>query len=290
MERIIVAIIVASVALMQLSAAQAQQEQLSSPTSVLKTGESAPASADLPPAPAGKSTIFGGEIRSIDPVRDELVLKVYGEKPMKILFDERTLVYLDGKRIPLRGLRPEDHASIETTLDGTNIFAVSIHTLSRAPEGDYEGRVVSYDPGSGALTVASSASLEPFTVQVAREASFVREGQPAFASVRSGPWDLRKGSLVAVEFESGQGGRGMADKITVLAVPGAAFAFSGNISSLDLHAGSLVLIDPRDQRSYQISFGAARMPSSEDLHLGEHVSVKAEYDGLRYIASQIAPD
>ena len=36
---------------------------------------------------------------------------------MKILFDERTQVYRDGVRIPLRDLRPEDHASVQTILE-----------------------------------------------------------------------------------------------------------------------------------------------------------------------------
>jgi hypothetical protein len=290
MKRVIAAVIVGGLALGALPAARAQSEHSGSPASVLKSSDPAVASADLPPAPSGKSTIFGGEIRSIDPVRDELVLKVYGEKPMKILFDERSLAYLDGKRIRLRTLRPEDHAAVETTLDGANIFAVSIHALSRSPEGDYQGRVMSYDPGSGALTITSSASREPFTVQVLKDASFARQGQPAFASAPSGPSDLQKGSLVAVDFESDRQGHGVASKITVFAVPGAAFAFSGNISALDMHIGSLVLTDPRDQRTYQISFDSAHLPEGKDLHIGEHVSVKADYDGAHYVANRITAD
>jgi hypothetical protein len=209
---------------------------------------------------------------------------------MKILFDERTLVYLDGKRVPLRELGPEDHASVETTLDGDRIFAVSIHVLSSAPEGDYEGRVVSYNSGTGELIIASSASREPFKLQVARDATFTRRGQPRFASQRSGPWDLQRGSLVSVEFESDQEGHGVAGKIAVLAVPGTAFAFSGNISWLDLQSGSLVLVDPRDQQTYQISFNAARVPAGMGLHIGQHVSIRADYDGMRYVASEITPE
>lgn len=290
MERILAAVMLGGVVFMPVSRAHAQSKQLETPSAALKDGGSKTDLVDLPPAPSGRSTIFGGEIRDIDPVQDRLTLRVYGEKPMKILFDERTLVYLDGKRIPLRQLRPEDHASVETALDGENVFAVSIHALSRSPEGDYQGRVVNYDPGSGALTIASSGAHEPFTVQVSRNAEFARVGQAAFASVRSGPWDLRKGSLVEVAFEPGGEDRGVAGKITVLAVPGTAFAFSGSIASLDLHTGSMVLIDPQDQRSYPISFDTSRIPAGRDLHLGEHVSVKAEYDGLHYMASRITAD
>jgi hypothetical protein len=244
----------------------------------------------IPAAPKGTSTIFGGEIRNIDPVRDQLTLAVYGERPMKILFDERTLVYLNGKRIPLHELKREDHASVETTLDGAEIFAVSIHELSNAPEGEYNGKVVSYDSGSGELALSSNGSRDPLKVRVAQDASFVRVGQSGFTATRSGPWDLRSGSLIAIEFGSDNEGRGVADKITVYAVPGAAFAFSGSIASLNLGLGRLVLVDPRDQKSYEISFDAGRTPGARDLHLGERLSVRAEYDGTRYMASEITPD
>ena len=110
---------------------------------------------DLPPLPQGKSTILGGEIYRVDPVMDEFQLKVYGEKPMKIFFDERTEVYRDGKRIPLHDLGPATHASVQTMLDGTIVFAASIHILSTQPEGEYEGRVLSYDAGTGVLNLTT---------------------------------------------------------------------------------------------------------------------------------------
>jgi hypothetical protein len=52
----------------------------------------------------------------------------------------------------------------------------------------------------------------------------------------------------------------------------------------------MVLVDPRDQRSYEISFDSVRNAATHDLRLGEHVSVRAEYDGSRYMAREITPD
>ena len=49
-------------------------------------------------------------------------------------------------RSPLRDLRPGDHVSVETVLDGTTVFARSIHMLSGSPEGECQGQVMSYDP------------------------------------------------------------------------------------------------------------------------------------------------
>jgi hypothetical protein len=246
------------------------------------------ASADsIPPAPNGKSTIFGGEIRELDPVRDQITLKVYGERPMKILFDERTEVYRDGARIPLRDLRPEEHASVQTTLDGTRLFAVSIHVLSRSQDGEYEGRVLRFDLGTGELTVASGQSRETVKLLVQNGTSIVRKGQNAFSSERSGPSDLVTGSLVAVQFSASEKGAPVASKVEILAVPGSAFVFSGSISALDLHSGLLVLVDPRDGRSNQVSFNPDLVPVSHNLHLGENARVAANYDGIHYVASEI---
>jgi hypothetical protein len=293
MERFLATILLAGFAL----AAGAQQEQFTAapppaddPAPAVSAAGPDTGVGAIPALPKGTSTIFGGQIEDIDPVRDQMTLQVYGERPMKILFDERTQVYLDGKKIPLRQLAREDHASVETTLEGTRIFAASIHELSRAPEGEYSGKVVSYDPGSGELTLASNGSREPLKVHVARDAVIERSGQSAFTSRRSGAWDLRGGSLIGIQFGSDTQGRGTTDKITVYAVPGADFAFSGSISELNLGLGRMVLVDPRDQKSYEITFDSARNPAARDLRVGESVSVRAEYDGNRYLASAITPD
>lgn len=241
----------------------------------------------LPPLPPGKTTILGGEIRSFDPVRDQFSLQIYGQRPMKILFDERTQVYRDGVRIPVRDLGPEEHASVQTTLDGASVFAVSIHILSGSPEGECDGRVLKYDRETGELTVASSMSPEPVRLFVPASASIARLGEPEFIAEPSGLSDLVEGSLVSAWFESGTAHRNVATQIKVLAVPGAAFEFSGNVSYLDMHSGIMVLVDPRDEKSYQIVFDAARIPTSQRLRLGTNATVTAIYDGARYAASAI---
>lgn len=240
----------------------------------------------LPSDPTGKSTVLGGQIARVDPVLDRLVLKVYGGKPVTVLFDERTQVYRDGKRIPLLDLAAARHASVQTALDGASIFAISIHILSAQPEGEYQGRVLSYNPESGVLVLTSAPDRPPFTLIVSTQTSFKRLGQEAFSSVQSGPNDLAPGSLVAVQFDSNNGGRGAATEISVLAAPGASFIFSGTVSELDLPAGTLVLVDPRDNKSYGISFDP-NAPVSQQLRIGQHVRLSANYDGHKYVATEI---
>lgn len=241
----------------------------------------------LPPAPTGKSTILGGAIKDFDPVRDQFSLHIYGERPMKILFDERTQVYLDGKKIPVRDLGPEEHASVQTILDGTNVFALSIHILSQTPEGDTEGQVLSYDARTGELEVRTPESSNPVRLIVTESTAIARAGEPAFASAPSGANDLVPGALVSIAFQPRQNGHDIASHITVLAVPGSSFLFSGSISTLDMDSGSLILVDPRDEKSYQIHFDSAYLPISWTLHLGQSVTVQARYDGSRYQATEI---
>jgi hypothetical protein len=244
-------------------------------------------SISLPPLPPGKTTIIGGQIRNFDPVKDQFSLQIYGQRPMKILFDERTQVYRDGVRIPVRNLGPEEHASVQTTLDGASVFAVSIHILSESPEGECEGRVIRFSPDRGELVVASQMSPAPVTLFVPANASIARVGEPEFTAQPSGLSDLVPGSLVSASFEPGAAHRNVVTQIKVLAVPGAAFAFTGNISYLDMRSGIMVLVDPRDQKSYQIRFDSARLPASQSLRPQSNVTVTATYDGSQYAANTI---
>jgi hypothetical protein len=285
MVRVFIAVMVGGLALTLEGNAQSGRTPAAS---MLSPSTLTADSATIPPAPSGKSTIFGGEIQNLDPVRDQLTLRVYGERPMKILFDERTEIYRDGARVHLRDLHPEEHASVQTTLDGTKLFAVSIHMLSRAQEGEYAGRVFRFDPGTGELTMASGESRETIKLFVPKDTAFVRRGESAFSSQRAGPSDLVAGSLVAAQFRAGRNGDAVATQVEILAVPGSSFVFSGNLSSLDLHAGMLVLVDPRDNRTYQVSFSPESLPASHSLHLEESVRVVAYYDGTHYVAKEIA--
>ena len=239
----------------------------------------------LPAPPRGRSTVEGGTIRSVDPVRDQLILNVYGTKPIKVLFDERTLVYRDGVKAKLSDMHPQDHASIETVLDGTKIFALSIHMLSKAPEGECQGQVVSFNAGTGQLTVTAALSRQAITLHVPAGTPIVGVGQLSVASPSAGLADLVPGALISATFDSNNNGRGVARQISILATPGASFVFTGNVVSLDLGANRLVLIDPKDDQSYTIVFDRNRLPMSHDLHVGSHVTVTTNFDGTHYVAT-----
>ena len=253
------------------------------------TASSATAVGSLPPSPKGKSTVIGGEIRAVDQVRDQFTLKVFGAKgkPMKILYDERTQVFENGNRVRLLDLHPVDHASIETTLDGTKVFALRIHTLSHLPEGESQGRVVSYNPARGELTLNTALSKEAITLRVPSDVVVAAVGQHADAGRPASLSDISRGSLIDVKFTSSTSGHGVATHIDLLATPGAAFIFDGNLIFLDAHAGRLTVVDPSDDQSYQIVYDPARFHISNDLRTGSRVRVATTFDGSKYVASEI---
>ena len=287
MERLQTAVVLASLAMAPLSIVHAQSQPVTAPQPDLRSATTTGDFNVLPPLPRGKSTILGGQIRNVDQVLDQFTLGVVGQRPIKIYYDERTQFVRNGTIVPLRELRPVEHASVQTVLDGGNVYALSIHVLSQMPEGECQGHVQSYDPATGTLTVNTNLSREPIRLTVRDDTPVVREGQTAFTSGAEGKSDLVSGSLVVIKFEANGKGQAVANHVTVLARPGSSFVFSGSVSSLDMHSGLLVLLDPRDGKTYQISFAPARITGSANLRTGDQVRVTANFDAGRYTATEI---
>jgi hypothetical protein len=241
----------------------------------------------IPPAPRGPSTIFGGAIATLDPVRDRLTLRLPSQRPMTIFFDERTKVFRNGKRVRLGELETAHSASVETTLEGSHLFALSIHLLSGAQQGEFQGRVVAYDAATGQMRVEVDGTSAPFNLRVSPETQIVREGQARSATTPEGTGDLVNGTLVSLDFIPSGNQTPAASQIRVLALPGMTFVFRGKVSSLDEHLGRMVLTDPVDEKSYQLFFNAASLPSSQELHLADSLRVTADYDGTHYVVRTI---
>ena len=244
----------------------------------------------IPPLPKGKSTILGGSIRDIDSVLDRFTLHIVGEKPMRILYDQRTQLFVDGKRISLNQFRPSEHASVQTTLDGTNVFAISVHILSQLQQGDFSGQVQSYDPRTGELEIVGDHGGDPIRLRVSSSTTFERTGQGSSAALPAGPGDLQPGSLISLQFDPDGKGKGSANRISVLATPGSKFVFSGNLVGLDTHTGTMTVLDPRNDQTYQIGFNPGSLASIQNVHAGQHIRVTAQYDGKRYLAEDIAAE
>jgi hypothetical protein len=241
----------------------------------------------LPSMPAGKSTVVGGAIQKVDPVRDQLTLKVFGGSSMKILYDERTQVYRDGAKIPLASLGPVEHASIQTVLDGTDIFAEGIHILSQSPEGDCQGQIVEYNAGSGELTLNDTLTHRPIKVRVSPSTTVAHVGQSNAGAAGSGLSELHSGTLISAKFESNGKGEGILTHVDILATPGSEFVFRGSVSFVNLATQVMAVTDPRDGKNYSITFDANQLPESRNLHDGARVTVTATFDGTKYVAREL---
>jgi hypothetical protein len=114
-----------------------------------------------------------------------------------------------------------------------------------------------------------------------------RTGQTSFTKEAARLTDLSPGSLVEVSFGAKDGKEGVASQITVLAVPGSTFVFSGIIITLDIASGFLTISDTRDQRTYRVAFDPRVLTNRDDLRLGQRVRITAKYDGTSYMASDV---
>ena len=237
-----------------------------------------------PALPKGKSTVIGGTVTNLDRVRDEMTLRVFGGKEkMKVLFDPRTKIFRDGAPVTFRDLRNEDHVSVETRLDGTAVFAQRIQIFGKSSLGQCSGQVLSYDPGRGELTIHDPLTPQPVKLQLTSSTSVSGSEKGRSYSIA----DLRKGALVSAEFAPDPSGKRVARQLEIQALPGTTFTFSGNVSYLDVHSGVLVVTDPRDNKTYEISFSTNRLPIGRNVHEGSDVTVAAVFDGSRYNATDI---
>ncbi len=226
--------------------------------------------------------MIGGRVGRLDPVRDQFSLEIYGAKPLKVLYDARTELYRDGVRAPLASMRPEERASVETTLDGTAVFALKIHILSATPEGDCSGQVQAFDAAGGVLQVFCRETGAPVTLRITRATEITAGKQAAL-----GGESLGRGDLVKAAFAPGTGAQTEATRVTILAHPGTAFTFNGELVALDIPAGRMTVSAPLDDTSYALTFAPGAFPGPADLREGAQVTVTASFNGTGYTAGSV---
>lgn len=237
---------------------------------------------DIPTVPKGSVSLIGGTIRSLDRVRDRLSIQVFGGGKAVVLFDPRTRVFRNGQKIPTRELQPGERVYVDTVLDGTEIFAKNIRVGGDTSVAQTSGQIVEHEPGSLELTYRDALSPAPVRLRLDANSVITRDNRTVAAS------ELLPGALVSVDFKPDGKGQAVVRQISILATPGSTFYFSGRLVHLDLSKGTLVVLDPRDEKSYEVEFDTRTLRSNPDLHEGVEVSVTANFDGNRYLARAIA--
>ena len=238
---------------------------------------------DLPALPSAKATLVGGIVERLDRVQDQITVRVFGGSKMKILFDTRTQFYRDGALATAAQLHKGDRVYVDTILNGDTVFARSIRLKSGAPVGESQGTVVAYHK-DGELVLRDSLSPRSLKVRLGSSTRVVQGDRTVSAG------SLVPGTLVAVKFDSQPEGRGLAREITVLAVPGTSFTFTGQVTSLDLRTGLLVVVSAMNHRTYEIYLDTRAITVDESLHPGASVTVQARFDGSRYVARNLTVD
>ncbi|MFZ0284790.1 MAG: hypothetical protein WAL32_06125 [Terriglobales bacterium] len=236
---------------------------------------------DLLPQPRGKATLMGGTVLKIDRVRDEMTLHLFGGGKTRILFDARTHVYRDGSAAPLADLQNGSRVYVDTVLAGVDIFAQNIRLRTEDATAQSSAQVVTYDPRSGILVLNDTMSPRQLKLRVWPTTEILREGKTV------SPGNLVAGELVSVTFLPNTSGKPAARTITILAAPGSKFVFVGRVVHLDLHLGLLVVVDPRNQKYYEITFDPNVVGVSDRLREGATVEAVTRFDGGRYLASAI---
>jgi hypothetical protein len=237
---------------------------------------------DLPPLSKSRVTLVGGTIEKLDRVRDQLTVRPFGGGGrMKILFDARTSIYRDGQVTSPTDLKKGDRVYVDTILNGTTVFARNIRFNTNAAQGESQGSVVSYNAGRGELLIRDALSPQPLRVRLNSSTRVLQAERTVSAS------ELEPGTLVDVKFDSENNGRDVAREISVLALPGAAFTFAGEVVAVNLRSGLLVLNSVTDHKTYEINFDPSKFSVDDNLRQGADVSVQTRFDGTHYTAQNV---
>lgn len=236
---------------------------------------------DLPPLSPAKATLIGGAIVRIDRVQDQLTVRVFGGEKMRIVFDPRTRIYRDGALATAADLHPGDRVYVDTVLDGSTVFARNIRLKTAAPVGESQGIIQSFNRERNELMIRDLLSPNALKVRLSSSTRILEGDRSA------SPNQLLTGSLVAIKFATERDGRDLAREISVLAVPGATFTFAGQVTSLDLRSGLLVLTSAANHKTYEIYIDPSKIAIDDSLRQGADVTVLTRFENNRYVARSL---
>ncbi len=230
---------------------------------------------DLPHLKQNPASLIGGTVENIDRLRDRLILRLFGGGKLTIAFDPRTQFLRDWKPLGAQDIHSGDRVHVETVLDGTAVFAKTIHVSTASALGTTVGQIIAYDAAQGSLRIRDQLSSQPVQFHVTSKTIITGAG-------------VGRGALVQVSFIGGKAPPS-AREILVLAAPGSVFTFAGRITFLDFASHELVLANASDDNRYEIQFDPATIKADAREHLqeGASVAIAARFDGQRYVAKSV---
>ena len=235
---------------------------------------------DLPAVPRKNASLVGGTLEKLDRVRDRLTLRVFGGGRTTALFDPRTRVFRGTKEVTIADLREGQRIYLDTILDGSTIFAKNIRLDAAAALGESRGVIVKYRADQGEFSIQDGIAPFPVRVRLSSSTQFVQGDRMVPAST------LVSGALVDVIFTSEGNGHDTAQKISILALPGTRYVFSGQVVHIDLRTGLLVLSSSTDHKTYEIYLDPS-FPPDDNLQPGSTVTAVTNFQDSRYVTRNL---
>ena len=235
---------------------------------------------DLPPVPRRNATLVGGTLEKLDRVRDRVTVRVFGGGRTTALIDPRTRVFRGTKEVTIADLREGQRIYLDTILDGSTIFAKNVRLDAVAAQGESRGVIVKYQGNQGELSIRDGIAPFPVRVRLSSATQFFQGDRAVPAST------LVPGSLVEVTFTSEGNGHDTAQKISILALPGTHYVFSGQVVHIDLRTGLLVLNSSTDHKTYEIYLDPSFRPG-DNLQPGSTVTAVTSFQDSRYVTRDL---
>jgi len=240
---------------------------------------------DPAPVPRTTTTLVGGTITGVDRMRNRLTLHVFGGNRWTVNFDERTHIFHNGRETTQMALKKGERVYVDTQLDNNkhDIFARNIRVGVAELPADADGQIIAIDTKHNELTLRDTLNSVPVRFAVDPETR-INNGQTPAAFK-----DVKPGTLVHVRFAASSPNRGLAREVSIIAVPGSTFTFSGKVTFLDLHRGLLAVQNSTDDKNYEIHFAPSVVANRNELGVGRDVLVRATFEGARYMAQSVSP-
>jgi hypothetical protein len=237
---------------------------------------------DPPPLPHNRVTLMGGTVTKVSEIQNRITVKPFGGKQrLRMDFDMRTHIFLDGQAGSGRDLKVGQRVYLDTMQNGSQVFAKNIWIRTGYGNGNARGQILDYDSRANVLTLRDEVASQPVHFRL-DPAAVIHNGSQTGSLA-----DLKPGSLVEVSFDSGKSHSGVVRELSLLATPGSSFTFLGTITYIDLSQKLISVANQNDGKNYDIYLES--LPSSilQSLHEGSEAAVSALFDGRRYVAQKV---
>ena len=230
-----------------------------------------------------KMGLVRGVLKQLDPIHDQMLVRPFGGRDVRIAFDPRTQLLpanapADSKASTAWSAIPKGSVvSVDTVLEGGKLFAVTVRTAP-STAAEMNGQVLRYDPTRSRLFLRDPLSPESVSFRVTGNTTVVNRGQT------SSPQALSEGMLVHLWFTPAQN---TVTKVEVLAERGNSFTFQGRIVAVDLRSRVVAVSNDTDQAVHELSIASLDNNTLALLREGTDVSIQAEFDGERYNARTV---